>query len=154
MRIKKTILINTLGLFLLLSGCCTKKDCDNTNYPTLYLKFQNATSGSFNITVTRLDKNTNNKVDSYTQGCGQTVFFSPWLQDKQKEASNYNYVITGPFNTTDTIFGTSYNKAATQVKCNTCFLSGNGDATIINFNNFQVQFKGASFKSGDTLVVN
>ena len=145
----------TFGIYLGLTACCTKKDCDNTNYPTLYLKFSNApSSNSFNITITRLDKSTNNQVDSYTQGCTQTISFYPWLQDKQKEASNYNYVISGPFNNPDTIFGMTYNKTISQVKCNTCFLSGNGDATIINFKNFQVQYKSILHKSGDTLIIN
>src|ERR1700757_359788 len=151
-QIIKTILF---GLFFGLTACCTKKDCDNTNYPILYLKFLNApSSSSFNITITRLDKSTNNQVDSYIQGCGQTVTFYPWLQDKQKEALNYNYVISGPYNTPDTIFGMTYNKTANQVKCNTCFPTGNGDATVIDFKNFQVQYKGVSHKSGDTLFIN
>ncbi len=151
--LKHLLLILTFGQMLWFTSCCTKKKCDDIIYPQLYLNFINSPpSTAFEITITRLDLNSHDPVDSYKQSCLRTTTFDPWLHDTHHEASDFVYVISGLYNSPDTIF-IDYAKITEQVECNTCFPVGDGKEEVTTFWDFRVQYQGSVYWSGETLFL-
>jgi hypothetical protein len=68
------------------------------------------------------------------------------------ELEDFTYVFATEAGTRDTIHEVSYQMYSYQVDCNTCIL-GDGSSTVIDYKDFQYQYKGRLYNGNDTLSI-
>jgi hypothetical protein len=150
------ILTNFLFLTTLtcvLYSCCTKKLCLSELFPAIAISFSGFTKMELlNCKIYLLDKKYNVLDSSLFLLVNNTGYINPnTFSNNSIEPSSFFYIIKTSKN--DTIFDISYNKNLTDVKCNKCFLFGNGDETITVYENFSFRSKGKTYSKGDTLKI-
>lgn len=139
-----------------LSGCCTKKYCQDNYRPFIKIILKNFTLDD--LSKTRLfvfDKTTKTLLNSFTANLvtyeSNDGTFRISSDDPNKEIRDQFFVIQTP-TTSDTIFGTSYELYTYRIKCNSCFPFGSEKKTVTAFRNFSFQYKGQEFFT-DSLTI-
>lgn len=138
-------------------GCCTKVDCDTTTYPNIILYFPEAANPLHTLSIVALDKNTHQKIDSFSTVCDQNSCpFMPWSNFQHEDWRNYDYALSINEYTgfKDTIYDISCDKVANSIQCNQCFPpSHHGEATAISYTNLTLYSKGMALHDGDSVLM-
>ena len=135
-------------LTILLTSCCTLKDCEYEDYPELEINLMNF-DYSKHITLKGYDINTNNLTDSFLINSSSfNISHIKGISDLR----NKIYFIYSGENRIDTISNINYEIYEFYNDCNTCLFKDNG-AKAIDFRNLQYNLNGIIFKNTEEVYI-
>ena len=159
-HIKKTYCTLFLAItgFLIISSCCTEKDCDVDNFPQIsFALSQNDNQQTVFKRINILGKASQEIIDSIILENTQDFTLNKWVMqevfDDKREFKQYDYMLIT--NAKEySVHSINYERTSEKTECNTCFPFGDGSATVTDFNSLAFKINHMHYEEIDSVLLN
>ncbi len=153
--IYKIILAVVSGI-IILTSCCTEKNCDEDFFPQIIIRENISIMHPDKKKIYIADKGTNQVIDSIDMKSDRVFIVDKWLMNDvfgdKREIRQYNYLLKTGVNI-DTLHDITYERTTEKTECNTCFPFGDGSATVTDFKSLAFKINDQLYTGIDTVTL-